>query len=164
MRSLKNNVNKIMEPKALDCAGLPGDLISFQAKNLTTGIMQKYDGSKIIETYYQVKDLETHQPIFISHSKLDGRIRAGNPNWGLYTLPKTPPEPAESFSVNKSSKRLPTILEESTTPPPSGPFANIKSSFSLFGGPSVKNPLSAVPPKGGKTRRKRSKRRKTIKR
>lgn len=163
MRSLKNNVSKIMEPKALDCAGLPGDLISFQAKNLTTGEMQKYDGSKIIETFYQVKDLETDQPIFISHSKLNGRIRTGNPNWGLYTLPKTPPEPAESFSVNKSSRRLSTILEESTTPPPSTNFQNVKSSIAKMMGMKT-NPLSSVP-RGGKTRKnKRSKRRKTIKR
>ena len=151
-----------MEPKSLDCAGVPGDLISFQANNLTTGIMQKYDGSKIIETYYQVKDLETDQPIFISHSKLNGRIRSGNPNWGLYTLPKTPPEPAESFSVNKSSRRLSTILE-ATTPPPSTNFQNVKSSIAKMMGMKT-NPLSSVP-KGGKTRKnKRSKHRKTIKR
>jgi len=162
MRSLKNIVSKIMEPKSLDCAGVPGDLISFQANNLTTGIMQKYDGSKIIETYYQVKDLETDQPIFISHSKLNGRIRSGNPNWGLYTLPKTPPEPAESFSVNKSSRRLSTILE-ATTPPPSTNFQNVKSSIAKMMGMKT-NPLSSVP-KGGKTRKnKRSKHRKTIKR
>jgi len=162
-----------MELKAKDCAGLPGDLVSFEAKD-STGQLQKYDGAKILRTLYETKDPVTNQSIFTDHAEIERKNMVGNWNWGLYKAVLEPPESALAASASypsfKSSRRLPTIPEaqtppEESSPPPSGRFGNVSSIANLMGRLTVKkNPLSSVPGKGGKSRRKRSKRRKTHRR
>lgn len=158
-----------MERKAKDCAGLPGDLISFQAKD-STGTLQRYDGAKILRTLYETRDPVTSQSIFTDHEEIMLK-HDSNPYWGLYTGIPEPPEPSASprnSGMFQSSRRLLPIPEAETpasSPPPSGRFGNLKSSLpNFFGTTTVQNPLSSVPPKGGKSRRKRSKRRKTHRR
>jgi hypothetical protein len=160
-----------MELKAKDCAGLPGDLVSFEAKD-STGELQKYDGAKIIRTLYETKDPVTNQSIFTDHAEIERKNMSGNWNWGLYKPVLEPPESALAASASYpsflSSRRLPTIHEAQTpesSPPPSGRFGNVSSVANLMSKLTVKkNPLSSVPGKGGKSRRKRSKRRKTHRR
>jgi len=160
-----------MELKAKDCAGLPGDLVSFEAKD-STGELQKYDGAKILRTLYETKDPVTNQSIFTDHAEIERKNMVGNWNWGLYKAVLEPPESALAASASypsfQSSRRLPTIHEAHTpesSPPPSGRFGNVSSIANLMGRLTVKkNPLSSVPGKGGKSRRKRSKRRKTHRR
>jgi hypothetical protein len=158
-----------MELKAKDCAGLPGDFVSFEGRD-SNGEVQRYNQAKIVRTLYETRDVITNQSMFTDHAEIEKKNMSGNWNWGLYKAVLEPPEPAAAASASypslQSSRRLTPIPEATTpatSPPPSGRFANVKSSFSLFGGPSVKNPLSSVP-RGGKTRRKRSKRKKTYRR
>jgi hypothetical protein len=160
-----------MELKAKDCAGLPGDLVSFEAKD-STGQLQKYDGAKILRTLYETKDPVTNQSIFTDHAEIERKNMVGNWNWGLYKAVLEPPESALAASASypsfQSSRRLTPIPEAQTpesSPPPSGRFGNVSSIANLMGRLTVKkNPLSSVPGKGGKSRRKRSKRRKTHRR
>jgi len=160
-----------MELKAKDCAGLPGDLVSFEAKD-STGQLQKYDGAKILRTLYETKDPVTNQSIFTDHAEIERKNMVGNWNWGLYKAVLEPPESALAASASypsfQSSRRLPTSNQAQTpesSPPPSGRFGNVSSIANLMGRLTVKkNPLSSVPGKGGKSRRKRSKRRKTHRR
>jgi hypothetical protein len=139
-----------MEPKAKDCAGLPGDLISFQAKD-STGSLQRYDGAKILRTLYETRDPVTSQSIFTDHEEIMLK-RDSNPYWGLYKGIPEPPEPS-------ASPRNSVMFQSSRRLLP----ANVSSVPNFFG-TTVTNPLSSVPPKGGKTRRKRSKRKKTYRR
>ena len=158
-----------MELKAKDCAGLPGDYVSFEAKD-STGELQKYVGAKILRTLYETNDPVTNQSIFTDHAEIERKNMSGNWNWGLYKPVLEPPESALAASASypsfQSSRRLPTIHEAQTpesSPPPSGRFGNVSSVANLMSRLTVKKPLSSVPG-GGKSRRKRSKRRKTHRR
>lgn len=159
-----------MELKAKDCAGLPGDYVSFEAKD-STGELQKYVGAKILRTLYETKDPVTNQFIFTDHAEIERKNMAGNWNWGLHKPVLEPPQSALAASASYpsflSSRRLPTIHEAQTpesSPPSSGRFGNVSSVANLMSKLTVKKPLSSVPGKGGKSRRKRSKRRKTHRR
>jgi hypothetical protein len=176
MRSLKNNVNKIMTtPKEDNCAGIPGDYIAFSLKDASSPTGFADFKLPIIRTFYEYEEPESGQIKYIDHSKVSlfgknteysGVLNPPVPTASPPRYQATTPLSSGRFANDKSSRRLPSIPEATTpasSPLPSGRFANVKSSFS-FGGPYVKkNPLSSVP-KGGKTRRKRSKRRKTHRR
>jgi hypothetical protein len=159
-----------MELKAKDCAGLPGDFVSFEGRD-SNGEVQRYNQAKIVRTLYETRDVITNQSMFTDHAEIEKKNMSGNWNWGLYKAVLEPPEPAAAASASypslQSSRRL-TPIPEATTPasssPPSGRFAKVRSSVPNFFGTTVQNPLSSVPPKGGKTRRKRSKRKKTYRR
>jgi len=162
-------------PKEDNCAGIPGDYISFSVKDTSSANGFAHFKLPITRTFYEYEEPESGSLKYIDHSKvslfgknteysgvLSPPVPTASPPRYQATTPASSPPPSRRFANDRSSRRLPTILE-ATTPPPSRRFANVRSSFSLFGGPSVKNPLSSVP-KGGKTRRKRSKRRKTHRR
>jgi hypothetical protein len=152
MRSLKNNVSKIMTtPKEDNCAGIPGDYIAFSLKDASSPTGFADFKLPIIRTFYEYEEPESGQKKYIDHSKVS--LFGKNTE---YSGVLSPPVPTASPPRYRATT-------PASSPPPSGRFANVKPSFSLFGGPSVKNPLSSVP-NGGKTRRKRSKRRKTHRR
>jgi hypothetical protein len=154
-----------MEPKANDCAGMPGDLISFQAKD-SSGTLQNYKGAKILRTLYETRDPVTNQSIFTDHEEIILK-RYHNPNWGLFKGESEPSEPSaypKNPALFRTSRRLVPVAEPQT-PLPSGRFENVKPSFSLFGTNTTRNPLSSIGQgRRRTTKQKRSKRRKTFKR
>jgi len=164
-------------PKEDNCAGIPGDYIAFSLKDASSPTGFADFKLPITRTFYEYEEPESRQKKYIDHTNvslfgknteysgvLNPPVPTASPPRYQATTPASSPPPSGRFANHKSSRRLPTILEESRTPPSSGRFAKHKSSFSLFGGPYVNNPLSSVPNKGGKTHRKRSKRRKTHRR
>lgn len=158
-----------MEPKANDCAGMPGDLISFQAKD-STGTLQNYNGAKILRTLYETRDPVTSQSIFIDHEEIVLK-RYHNPNWGLFKGESDPSEPSaypKNPALFRTSRSLIPVAQPQTpagSPLPSRQFENVKPSFSLFGAKTTRNPLSSIGQGRRKTsKHKRSKRRKTFKR
>ena len=171
-------------PKEDNCAGIPGDYIAFSLKDASSPTGFADFKLPIIRTFYEYQEPESGQIKYIDHSKVSlfgknteysGVLNPPVPTASPPRYQATTPLSSGRFANDKSSRRLPSIPEATTpesSPLPSGRFANVNSSFSLFGGPyvkknplsPVKKPLSAVVPKGGKTRRKRSKRRKTHRR
>jgi hypothetical protein len=170
-------------PKEDNCAGIPGDYIAFSLKDASSPTGFTEFKLPITRTFYEYEEPESGQMKYIDHTNVSlfgknteysGVLSppvptASPPRYQATTSASSLPHSGQ-FANHRSSRRLETIPEATTLPP--GRFANVRSSFSLFGGPSVKknpfysvkNPLSSELKKGGKTRRKRSKRRKTHRR
>jgi hypothetical protein len=139
MRSLENSTYKIMTtPKEDNCAGIPGDYISFSVRDTSSANGFANFKLPITRTIYEYEEPESGQMKFIDHSKVS--LFGKNTEYSGVLNPPVPTASAAS----------------------PGRFANHRSSSrNLFA--TVKNPLSSTGQ--GKTRkRKTSKRRKTYRR
>jgi hypothetical protein len=133
-------------PKEDNCAGIPGDYISFSVKDTSSANGFAHFKLPITRTFYEYEEPESGSLKYIDHSKVS--LFGKNTE---YSGVLNPPVPTAS---------PPRYAGTPAGTPPSGRFANHRSSSrNLLA--TVKNPLSSIPPKGGKTRKyKKYKRRK----
>lgn len=124
-------------PKEDNCAGIPGDYISFSVRDTSSANGFAHFKLPIIRTFYEYEEPESGSLKYIDHSKVS--LFGKNTEYSGVLNPPVPTASPGRFANHRSSSR------------------NLLA--------TVKNPLSSIPPKGGKTRKyKRSKRRKTYRR
>jgi len=134
-------------PKEDNCAGIPGDYISFSVKDTSSANGFAHFKLPITRTFYEYEEPESGSLKYIDHSKVS--LFGKNTEYSGVLNPPVPTASPPRYAGTPAG-----------TPPPSGRFANHRSSSrNLLA--TVKNPLSSIPPKGGKTRKyKKYKRRK----